>query len=96
MTRPRRPDPPPLRTDDRKIAAVGALAWTIALIILLVVGLPADRRWWLWVCVVGAAIGAFGYWYLPRLHRARAAVVERRSPAGPSEDHDTEKAQPPA
>ncbi|REE96374.1 DUF2530 domain-containing protein [Thermomonospora umbrina] len=84
MTRPRRPDPPPLRTDDRKIAAAGVLAWAVALAILLVVGLPEDRRWWLWVCAVGIAIGSFGYWYLPRLHRGRSTAPD-----------ETEKALPP-
>ncbi|PKK15813.1 DUF2530 domain-containing protein [Thermomonospora sp. CIF 1] len=79
MTRPRRPDPPPLRTDDRLVAAVGTVAWAIALVVLLIVDLPEDARWWLWVCVVGVATGIFGYWYLPRLHRARAAALERRA-----------------
>ncbi|SEG92390.1 Protein of unknown function [Thermomonospora echinospora] len=82
MTSPRRPDPPPLRTDDRLIAAVGSAAWAIALVVLLIVGLPEHDRWWLWVCATGIAIGGFGYWYLPRLHRGRAAAVQRRTDRG--------------
>lgn len=81
MTRPRRPDPPPLRTDDRLIAAVGTVAWAVALVVLLVVDLPAGDRWWLWVCAAGIVIGVFGYWYLPRLHRGRAA--QHRTPGQP-------------
>jgi hypothetical protein len=61
------------------IAAVGAAAWAIALVVLLIVGLPEHDRWWLWVCAVGIAIGVFGYWYLPRLHQGRATAAQRRA-----------------
>ncbi|WP_119727119.1 DUF2530 domain-containing protein [Thermomonospora amylolytica] len=80
MRSPRRPDPPPLQTNDRLIAAAGTAAWAVALAVLLVVGLPEDARWWLWVCVCGIVSGLFGYWYLPRLHRARAAQARRGAP----------------
>ena len=63
MRSPRRPDPPPLRTDDRLVAAAGTVAWAVALVVLLIIGLPEDARWWLWVCVCGIACGLFGYWY---------------------------------
>jgi polyferredoxin len=83
MTRPRRPNPAPLQTDDRMVAAVGAGAWTIALVVLLLIGLPQEDRWWLWVCVAGAAIGVFGYFYLPRLTRSRATDPEEPPQAAP-------------
>lgn len=86
MRSPRRPDPPPLRTNDRLVAAVGTVAWAVALVVLLIIGLPEDARWWLWVCVCGIATGLFGYWYLPRLHRARAAQIRRATPAASQED----------
>lgn len=84
MTRPRRPNPPPLETDDRKIAAVGAAAWAVALVVLLAVGLPKEDRWWLWVCVAGIAIGIFAYWYLPRLERSREAAENRHTTESPA------------
>ncbi|MEU4827512.1 DUF2530 domain-containing protein [Actinomadura sp. NPDC023710] len=72
MSPPRRPDPPPMQTNDVRIAAAGALAWAVALVVLLIVGLPAEDRWWLWVCGAGIVIGLFGVWYTPRLQAGRA------------------------
>ena len=71
MSRPRRPDPPPLQTNDVLVAVVGTVAWAIALVVLLFVGLPEADRWWLWVCVGGLAIGLYGIWFIPRQHRSR-------------------------
>ena len=82
MTRARRPDPPPMRTNDVRVAAAGTAGWTVALLVLLIADLPAADRWWLWTCAVGIAIGVFGVWYIPRLQAARdrqaAARAERR------------------
>ena len=77
MSRQRRPEPPLLQTNDVLTAMVGTVAWAVALLVLLFVGLPEPDRWWLWVCVVGIGIGLFGIWYIPRLHRSRAAVEAR-------------------
>ncbi|GLW63876.1 hypothetical protein Arub01_21200 [Actinomadura rubrobrunea] len=82
MTRPRRPDPPPLETDDVRVAAVGTVAWAVALAVLLIVGLPDEHRWWLWVCAAGIATGLFGIWYIPRLQRARARQQARDRESG--------------
>ncbi|WP_242900573.1 DUF2530 domain-containing protein [Actinomadura terrae] len=82
MTRPRLPDPPPMRTNDVRIAAVGTAAWAVALVVLLIVRLPSGDRWWLWVCVAGIAIGAFGMWYTPRLQAGRARQEERGAERG--------------
>ncbi|GAA0944417.1 DUF2530 domain-containing protein [Actinocorallia libanotica] len=71
-THPGRPQPEPLKTNDVLIAAGGTAIWLVALVVLLVVGLPADQRWWLWVCATGAAIGVFACLYIPRLQRKRA------------------------
>jgi amino acid transporter len=79
MSRPHRPEPPPLVTNDVRVAVVGTVAWAVALIVLLLIGLPEDDRWWLWVCAVGIGIGLFAIWYTPRLHRSRAAVEARRT-----------------
>ncbi|WP_433466778.1 DUF2530 domain-containing protein [Spirillospora sp. CA-128828] len=72
MTPPRRPDPPPMQTNDVRIAAAGTAAWAVALVVLLIVGLPSDDRWWLWVCGAGVVIGLFAMWYTPRLQAGRA------------------------
>src|SRR3954471_16871832 len=85
MARSRRPDPPPLETNDVRAAAVGAAAWTVALIVLLLIGLPEADRWWLWVCVTGIAIGLFGIWYIPRLQRSRAALIASHAAGGPAD-----------
>ncbi len=71
-THPGRPQPEPLKTNDVLIAAGGTAIWLIALVVLLVVGLPSDQRWWLWVCVTGAINGSFACLYIPRLQRKRA------------------------
>jgi H+/Cl- antiporter ClcA len=78
MARQRRPEPPPLQTNDVLAALVGTAAWAIALVVLLVIGLPEPDRWWLWVCVAGIGIGLFGVLYIPRLQRSRAAYEARR------------------
>jgi hypothetical protein len=75
MARPRRPPPPPLETNDVRVSAVGAAAWAVALVVLLLIGLSEDDRWWLWVCVTGIAIGLFGIVYIPRLQRSRTALI---------------------
>ncbi|MFI0351645.1 DUF2530 domain-containing protein [Actinomadura sp. 9N407] len=83
MSPARRPDPPPLPTNDVRIAAAGTVGWAIALIVLLIAGLSEQHQWWLWVCVAGIVIGLFGVWYVPRLQAGRqrqeAAREERTS-----------------
>ncbi|MWA06783.1 DUF2530 domain-containing protein [Actinomadura sp. LD22] len=97
MTPPRRPDPPPMRTNDVRVALVGTVAWAVALAVLLVAGTPSGDRWWLWVCVTGVVTGLFGVWYIPRLQAGRerleasraarreAAVEEAAQPAAQAE-----------
>lgn len=79
MARPRRPEPAPLQTNDVLITGIGTVVWAVALAVLLIVGLPHRDQWWLWVCVAGIALGLFGMWYTPRIHRGRAAAAERRA-----------------
>jgi H+/Cl- antiporter ClcA len=80
VSKKQRPEPPQLETNDVLIAMVGTVAWAVALLVLLIVGLPEPDRWWLWVCVAGIGIGLFGVWYIPRLQRSRAALEARRRP----------------
>ncbi|MEP7026457.1 MAG: DUF2530 domain-containing protein [Actinomycetota bacterium] len=80
MTRPRQPAPPPLEGNDQLIAIVITAGWAVALVVLLVAhnALPASSRWWIWTCVAGLAVGAFGLVYMPFLKRSRARAAERR------------------
>lgn len=66
----RKPDPPPVKTDDRLAVMVGLVLWLIALIVLLIVQLPSyfDSRLGVWTCVAGIALGLFGLVYTNRRH----------------------------
>ena len=79
MARPRRPSPPPIETNETLVGVLGTAAWAVAFIVLLLVGLPQEDRWWLWVCATGVVIGLFALWYVPRLHRGRAAAALRHA-----------------
>jgi hypothetical protein len=68
-----------METNDVLIAAVGTAAFAVAFVVLLFVPLDAADRWWRWVCVTGFAMGFFGCWYVPHLHRGRAAAAERHA-----------------
>ncbi|GGQ45140.1 putative lysophospholipase L1 biosynthesis ABC-type transport system permease subunit [Actinomadura coerulea] len=79
MSPPRRPDPPAMQTNDVRVAAAGTAAWAVALVVLLIVGLPPQDRWWLWVCCAGIGIGLFATWYVPRLQAGRARQEAERA-----------------
>ena len=80
MPRPaRRPDPPPLETNDSAVVLVGTSLWAGALLVLAVLEL-ADlarvRGWWLGMCVYGVALGLFGLWFV---RRRRSAIARDAS-----------------
>ena len=56
----RRPDPAPVKTDDRKVVLVGLVLWIVALGVMLVL-LPQLQEsglvWLLWTVVVGLGLG---------------------------------------
>ena len=62
-------------------AAIGTVAWAVALVVLLLLGdgLPESERWWMGVCVTGIVLGVFGFLYIPVLLRKRAEQEEHRS-----------------
>lgn len=64
-------------------AAVGTLAWTAALVVLLAMGdgLPESERWWIGVCLTGIALGVFGFLYIPRLLRKRGEGPDKTEDA---------------
>ncbi len=56
----RRPDPPPMQTDDRKVILVGMVLWLLALGVLLVflsAIVEAGLVRWLWTVLVGLGLG---------------------------------------
>lgn len=65
----RKPDPPPLRTDDVRTVWVGTGVWAGALVVSLVLG-EAEAAW---TCVAGVLLGFVGVAYM----RRRAAAIAR-------------------
>jgi hypothetical protein len=62
----RKPDPQPVKTDDRKVVLVGLVLWLLALVGLLIFVRPlldGGNGFWLWTVVVGIAIGLMGLVY---------------------------------
>ena len=74
----RRPDPPPLETDDVRVVAGGTAAWAVALVVLLVLRLAGTdvAGWWLAMCACGTALGLVGVRYC---QRRRAAIARDRA-----------------
>jgi FtsH-binding integral membrane protein len=67
----RRPDPAPLKTDDRKVVLVGLVLWIVALGVMLAL-LPqlqeSDLVWLLWTVVVGFGLGLVLLVYTAKRH----------------------------
>ena len=62
----RRPDPEPVRTDDRKAMLVGIALWLVALGVLVILLEPlqaSGNGWWLWTCIAAIALGLIGLLY---------------------------------
>ena len=84
--RVRRPDPPPLESNDAAVVLVGTSLWAGALLVLAVLelgDLARVRGWWMGMCAYGVALGVFGLWYVRRrraaISRDAARGVPRRS-----------------
>ena len=67
----RRPDPAPLKTDDRKVVLVGLVGWIVALGVMLAL-LPQVEEsgllWLLWTVVVGFGLGLVLLVYTAKRH----------------------------
>ncbi|MCW2671400.1 MAG: hypothetical protein JWO27_3297 [Frankiales bacterium] len=72
LVSPRRPDPPPLETNDVTIIAAGTAAWFVALVVVLVLKVAGTdiHDWWLWMCAAGTALGLVGVRYCVRRRNA--------------------------
>jgi hypothetical protein len=78
---PRRPDPPPYRTNDYAPVIAGTLAWLVAVVVLLSRHDEMARNgqgWWLWVAVVGVALGLWGMSLVAIHHRVAARRANHR------------------
>lgn len=65
----RRPNPDPVRTDDRAAIVAGLALWAIAAVVLLIFMKPllaSGHGWWLWTCIGGIGIGFGGLVYTHR------------------------------
>lgn len=78
MPGPRKPEPAVLEGDYRIPAALGSVAWAIALVVLLIMGdtLRPQDEWWIGVCLTGLALGLFALAYIPRWQRAQGTATE--------------------
>ena len=79
--RVRRPDPPPLQTNDAAVVLVGTSLWAGALLVLGVLelgDLAPVRDWWMGMCAYGVALGLFGLWYV----RRRKVAIDRDAARG--------------
>ena len=55
--------PPPLQVDTGRVVLVGIGLWTVALVVLLVLGDRVDRMW-TWTCLAAIALAALGLWVM--------------------------------
>lgn len=68
----RRPDPAPVKTDDRKPMLIGIVIWLVGLAVLLAFMGPlveAGNAWFLWTCLAGIALGLIGILYTNWRHK---------------------------
>ena len=82
MSRERRPDPPPLETNDVAIIAGGTVAWAVACVALVISRLAGVdvHSWWIVMCALGAGLGLVGVRYCRRRRDAIARDTEAANP----------------
>lgn len=79
----------PVDADGVNAVALGTIAWTVALGVLLVFFreplAEADASWWIWVCAVGVGLGLLGLLYVTRRREAyrRHEFARRGEESGP-------------
>ncbi len=55
--------PPPLQVDTVRVVLAGTVIWSVALVVLLLLGDRVDRMW-TWTCVAAIALAALGLWVM--------------------------------
>jgi drug/metabolite transporter (DMT)-like permease len=72
---PRRPDPPPLDTDDRPLVVAGMVLWAVAFVVLVVFFRDDLHRhhasYWIWSCLIGLGLGLYALRFVSRRQRNR-------------------------
>ena len=59
MPAPTKPAPPPLQVGTVRVVLIGIGLWTVAFVVLLVLGDRVDRSW-TWTCVAAIGLGLLG------------------------------------
>ena len=59
MPGPTKQAPPPLQVDTARVVLIGIGLWTVALVVLLLVGDRVDRMW-TWTCVAAIGLAILG------------------------------------
>ena len=75
MPRPTKQAPPPPRLDTVRVVLAGTAVWTLALVVLLLLGDRVDRMW-TWTCVAAIALAGLGLWVM----RLQGQLRDRRPP----------------
>ena len=71
----RLPDPPPMKTDDRKAIGVGTAVWVVAAVVAVVFWAPLNHGGYGWIVpmtFVGVGLGILGLCYA-QVRRSRPA-----------------------
>jgi hypothetical protein len=68
----RRPDPPPLETNDVAVIATGTVLWFVALVVVLVLKAAGVHihGWWWQMCAAGGVLGCYGVHYTRKRRRS--------------------------
>ncbi len=59
MHGPSKQAPPPLQVDTARVVLAGMGLWTVALVVLLLLGDRVDQMW-IWTCVAALALAVLG------------------------------------
>jgi Protein of unknown function (DUF2530) len=75
---PTKQAPPPLQVDTARVVLAGTALWTVALVILLLLGDRVDRMW-TWTCVAAIGLALLGLVVM----RLQGQLPRRPRPDGP-------------
>jgi hypothetical protein len=92
MAAPRRPDPPPLQTNEFAPVIVATALWGVAFVILLARhhSLAAHGHgWYVWVGLSGFLLGFWGLSLMLLRRRSQRRAQSRSASASSSEDDNT-------